>query len=92
MLFPQYILNLTHWNKELSENIVSNFTFSHHDFYALCILNLFNGNISVVVCNFFDLGRSQNGVLGYGLKQITIAIENVCVDVWRFEVSEIEIP
>ena len=71
------LLNLssiyTHFNtlkKTLKENIVekvkllkmSNFTFFHNVFYAICILKSFNSHISVVDCRFFDLGRSQNGV------------------------------
>ena len=50
--------------KKLWENIVgkreiaqmSNFTFFHNVFYAICILKFFNSHISVVVWNFFELG------------------------------------
>ena len=33
---------------------MSNFTFFHNVFYAICILKSFNGHISVVVCSFFE--------------------------------------
>ena len=46
---------------------MSNFTLFQKVFYAICILKSFNSHISVVVCSFFNLGRSQNGVLGNGL-------------------------
>ena len=35
---------------------MSNFTFFHNVFYAICILKSFNSHISVVVCNFFEFG------------------------------------
>ena len=35
---------------------MSNFTFFHYVFYAICILKSFNSHISVVVCSFFELG------------------------------------
>ena len=33
---------------------MSNFTFFHNVFYAICILRSYNSNISVVVCSFFE--------------------------------------
>ena len=33
---------------------MSNFTFSHKVFYAICIFKSFNSHISVVVCTFFE--------------------------------------
>ena len=33
---------------------MSNFTFFHNVFYAICILKSFNSHISVVVCSFFE--------------------------------------
>ena len=35
---------------------MSNFTFYHNVFYAICILKSFNSHISVVVCSFFEFG------------------------------------
>ena len=35
---------------------MSNFTFFHNVFYAICILKSFNSHISVVVCSFFEFG------------------------------------
>ena len=47
---------------------MSNFTFFHNVFYAICILKSFNSPISVVVSGSLNLGRSQNGVLRNGLR------------------------
>ena len=33
---------------------MSNFTFFHNVFYAVCILKSLNSHISVVVCSFFE--------------------------------------
>ena len=47
---------------------MSNFTFFHNVLHAICILEFFKSHISVVICSFFfNLGRSQNDVLGNGL-------------------------
>ena len=35
---------------------VSNVTFFHNVFYAICILKTLNSHISVVVCSFFEFG------------------------------------
>ena len=35
---------------------LSNFTFFHNVFYAICILKSFNSHISVIVCSFFEFG------------------------------------
>ena len=35
---------------------ISNFTFFHNVFYAICILKSFNSHISFVVCSFFEFG------------------------------------
>ena len=35
---------------------MSNFTFFHNVFYAICILKSFDSHISVVVCCFFEFG------------------------------------
>ena len=35
---------------------MSNLTFFHNVFYAICILKTFNNHISVVVCSFFEFG------------------------------------
>ena len=36
---------------------MSNFTFFHNVFYAICILESSISHISVVVCNFFEFGK-----------------------------------
>ena len=36
---------------------MSNFTFFHNVFYAICILKSFYSHISVVVCSFFEFGK-----------------------------------
>ena len=46
---------------------MSNFTFFHNVFLAICILKSFNSHMSVVICSFLNLGQSQNSVLGIGL-------------------------
>ena len=59
-----YILILTHWRKKLWEKTVendeiaqmSNFTFFHNVFYAICILESVKSHISVVVCSSFEFG------------------------------------
>ena len=35
---------------------MSNFTFFHNVFYAICILKSFKNHVSVVVCSFFEFG------------------------------------
>ena len=45
---------------------MSNFTFFHNVFYAICILKRFNSHISGFVCSFFEFGTVSNGVLGNG--------------------------
>ena len=35
---------------------MSNFTFFHNVFYAICILKSSNSHISLVVCSFFEFG------------------------------------
>ena len=47
---------------------MSNFIFFHDVFYANCILKSFNSHVLIVVCSFLNLGWSQNGVSGNGLK------------------------
>ena len=47
---------------------MSNFTFLHNVFCAICVLKSFNSHISVVVCRFFEFGTTPNGELGNGLK------------------------
>ena len=42
-----------HW-KKMKLLKMSNFTFSHNNFYSTCILKSLNGHISVVVCSFFE--------------------------------------
>ena len=51
---------------------MTNFTFFHNVFYAIYILKSFNSHISVsvLVLTSLNLGRSQNGVFGKGLKRI----------------------
>ena len=46
---------------------MSNFTFSHNVFYAICILKSFNSHILMLSAASLNLRRSQNGVLGNGL-------------------------
>ena len=47
---------------------MSNFTFSHYVFYAIYILNSFNGCISIVVCSFFEFGTVSKWCIREGLK------------------------
>ena len=35
---------------------MSNFTFFHNVFYAICVLKFFNSHISFVICSFFEFG------------------------------------
>ena len=74
-------LTKKNFRKALWKNVkllkMSNFTFFQNVFYAICILNSFNSHISVVVCSLFEFGRSQNGVLGNGLKKIEL-VNHVC--------------
>ena len=35
---------------------MSNFTFFHNVFYAVCTLKSFNSHISVIVCSLFEFG------------------------------------
>ena len=55
---------------------MSNFTFAHNVFDAICILKSFNSHISVVVCNFFEIGtvskwRIREWVKSYSAKCFT---------------------
>ena len=55
---------------------MSNFTFAHNVFDAICILKSFNNHISVVVCNFFEIGtvskwRIREWVKSYPAKCFT---------------------
>ena len=67
-----YILTVTNRRKKLLENIVemvkllkmSNFTFSHNVFYAICILKSVNSTFHLSSAANLNLGRSQNGALG----------------------------
>ena len=49
---------------------ISNITFFHDVFHAICILKSFNGHILVVICSVFEFGTVAkiNGVLGNGLR------------------------
>ena len=38
---------------------MSNFTFFHNVFYAICILKSFNSHMSDVVCSFFEFGTAS---------------------------------
>ena len=49
--------------KKVKLLILSNFTFSHNVFYAICILKSFNSHISVVVCSLFEFGTVSKSVL-----------------------------
>ena len=45
---------------------MSNFTFYHNVFYAICILKSFNSHITVVVCCFFEFGMvSEWCIMGW---------------------------
>ena len=46
-----------HCGKEVKLLKMSNFTFFHNVFYAICIIKSFNRLISVVVCSFFEFGK-----------------------------------
>ena len=59
-----------HCGKKVKFLKMSNFTFFHNVFYAICILESFYNHISIVVCSSLNLGQSQNGVLGNGLIQV----------------------
>ena len=48
-------LRKTWWEKEKLLKM-SNFTFFHNVFYAICILKSFNSHISVIVCSSFEFG------------------------------------
>ena len=59
--FPPYILiEEKNFRKTLWKKVkllkMSNFTFFHNVFYAVCILRSLNSHISVVVCSFFEFG------------------------------------
>ena len=54
---------------------MSNFTFFHNVFYAILSFKSFNSHILVVIFSLFNLGRSQNGVLGNWLNK---AIYTLC--------------
>ena len=47
---------------------MSNFTFFHNVFYAVCIFKSFDSHISDVLCSFFKFGMLSNGVLGNRLR------------------------
>ena len=49
---------------------MSNLIFFYDVFYVICILKSFNSHISVLPAASLNLGRSQNGVLGNGLKAL----------------------
>ena len=38
---------------------MSNFTWFHNVFYAICILKTFNSHISVAFCSFFEIGTDS---------------------------------
>ena len=46
---------------------MSNFTFSHHVFYSICILKSFNSHISVV-CSFFKFETVSKWCIGERVK------------------------
>ena len=48
---------------------MSNFTFFHNVFYAICILNSFNNHISVVVCSFFEFRTVSKWFIREWVKQ-----------------------
>ena len=56
----QYTYELVNFRKKSWKKVkllkMSNFTFFHIVFYAICILKSFNSQISVVVCSFFEFG------------------------------------
>ena len=47
---------------------MSNFTFFHNVFYVICILNPLIATFQLSSAASLNLGRSQNGVLGNGLR------------------------
>ena len=48
---------------------MSNFTFFHNVFHAICILKSLKSHIQMSSTASMNLGRSQNGVLGNGLRR-----------------------
>ena len=48
---------------------LSNFTFFHNVFHAICILKSFNSNISIVVCSFFEFGTVSKWCIKELVKQ-----------------------
>ena len=63
--------------KKVKLLMLSNFTFFHNVFYAICILKSFKCHISVVVCSFFEFGtvskwRIRNWVKLYRKTRQTI--------------------
>ena len=58
---------------------ISNFTFFHNVFYAICILKSFNSHISVGVYSFFEFGMVSKWCIGEWVNQFTyVQIETVC--------------
>ena len=50
---------------------MSNFTFFYNVFYGICLLKSFKSHLSVIVCAAsLKLRRSENAVLGNGLKEL----------------------
>ena len=80
-IYSCYHIEEKSFSKALREKVkllrMSNFTFFHNAFHAICILKSFNSHISVVVSASFNLGWSQNGVLGNGIiKQTSPSFNN----------------
>ena len=48
-----------HCGKKVKLLKMSNSTFSHNVFYAICILKSFNSHVSLVVCSFFKFGTDS---------------------------------
>ena len=55
ILWRKRTVEKTLWKKVESLNM-SNFTFFHNDYYAICVFMSFISHISGVVCNFFEFG------------------------------------
>ena len=51
---PEHVV--LRWAKKVKLLRMSNFTFFHNVFYAICILKSFNRHISFVICSFFEYG------------------------------------
>ena len=50
---------------------MSNFTFFHNVFYAICILKSFHSHISVVVCSFLEFGTVSKWCIWKWIKRLT---------------------